>query len=168
MQAHPEPAAVLDGLLEWGVKGSLYEYVSAMSGEIVATGAAVIAPNSHFNFPLVEQSRTDGAGGGIILKFAGGVRFRAHQGLMEIAFDDPWIEMDSVGYRLSAVYGGVSERSVLADLAHAEPELRDRESRWDGVPAQLAYTGAVLFDFRYAQGHELDPVSYYYVGEDAL
>jgi len=146
MQVHSEPVEVLDGLLEWGVKRSLYEYVSTMSGEIATTGPAVIAPNLHFNFPLVEQRRTDGVGGGITLKFAGGIRFRAHQGLMEIAFDDPWVEMDSVGYRLSAVFGGFSERSVLADLAHVEPELRDRESRWDGVPTQLARTGAILFE----------------------
>jgi hypothetical protein len=157
-----DPVHTVDGLLEWGLKRSLYEYVSGTNGEIVTAGAAVIAPNFRFNFPLMKAIQTDGPEGKTLLKFAGGMRFRAHQGLMEIVVDDPWIEMDSIGSRLSASLGSASERSVLADLAYIEPELRGRETRWDEVPARLARTGTGLFDFRYAPGEELDPVSYHY------
>ncbi|MCU1583417.1 MAG: Htaa protein [Microbacteriaceae bacterium] len=142
--------------LAWNVKTSFRSYVDGAGGVIEATGAARSEPNS-FLFPYVGEE----AG---VLRFEGAVRFTAHGGAMNLLVENPWLHVEDGSTRLS-VAGTEATRTAggrlfLAQLDATAPATDGDELSWVAVPATLLAEGAVAFDFNYAAGTQLDPVTY--------
>lgn len=137
------------GVLLWGVKASFLGYLSRSGGSVALTEPAVYV-DGVFGFPRTGDGETEGT-----LSFAGGVRFLAHGGLLDVRLDSPNVTLGATP-DLSVVtsIAGGSQRLVIADLRVSEASVAT-----DLVCiATLSEHGALLFESTYPQGTELDPV----------
>lgn len=144
-----------DALL-WGIKSSLVAYVRSQSdGTIEASDGAELTSTGTFRFPFVDVSTDEG----LRLRYGGGVRLRAHNGLLDIALSEPCIEFSPVP-SISVVAewtGDPPERVTIArmDVAAAAG------GGWIGAPVRLTADGALtLGALQYYEGQEVDDASF--------
>jgi hypothetical protein len=144
--------------LAWGVKASFRAYVIGAGGRIELSGGAAEAGDGGFRFPAAEDldltfgddGRPLGVG-----RFAGGVAFTAHGGLLSVDFSDPWVEAGPAGAGLS-VADITGRRAVIATLDLAQVSVEP-----DGtvaLPAAITLDGMMLIGDHYPPGTVLDPV----------
>jgi hypothetical protein len=140
--------------LAWGVKQSFRAYVAMTGGEAAVSGAAAAAGDDGFLFPAAPGGdlavSPDGQPQGIG-RFAGGVRFTAHGGMLSVAFGDPWLE---AGRGVLSVADASGRRVDFATLGPAVAE-------GDGVlalPAAITLDGMMILGDHYPPGTALDPV----------
>lgn len=141
-----------DALL-WGIKSSLIAYVrSQHDGTVETTGGAEAVASGGFRFPLADGDEQT-------LRYRGGVRLRAHGGMMDIAVSDPWVELSgtpSISV-LAAWTGEPAERLTIAwmDVATAEG------GGWTGSPVRLTADGSLtLGALQYPEGQQVDDVTF--------
>lgn len=147
--------------LSWSIKESFRAYMKGVGGTIELVAPAKIV-GTQYLFPMsavkIPAKQT-------VCTFAGAVRCRAHEGLMQVLLADPWIHFDGPGRgRLSVAaephHRLPENRLPIADLTFPEPAESGGLLCWDGAGARLAASGAATFDFNYAPGTELSAVSF--------
>ncbi|WP_158861663.1 HtaA domain-containing protein [Leifsonia sp. AG29] len=131
--------------LAWGVKHSFLVYVAAVGGNVVTDGGAE-ASAEEFRFPFVGE----GAPGEY--RFAGRIRFRAHDGLLDVTIRDPWVRKTPVSTQVSVSDG--SQRFVVA----VGPAFSGQEL--SAVPLQLSERGTGLFHNTYPAFTDMDSVRF--------
>lgn len=151
------------GLLIWGVKASLLQYIQRMpDGAVDVDPPAVAMGNTHdFSFPLAEQSAQDR------LRFSGGLRCSGHGGLLRIDIVDPELAAEdsadplagswlltiadpyAPGSRLPFATIGRMRASALHTLTASDTRLTE-----DGADLFYAgpYTAGTLLDDPVVQG----------------
>ncbi|MET0829775.1 MAG: HtaA domain-containing protein [Microbacterium sp.] len=138
------------GVLLWGVKASFLGYVSRSGGSVALTAPAVYR-DGVFGFPRTDSDEIEGT-----LSFAGGVRFVAHGGLLDVRLDSPSVTVgDTASISVVASIGEGPKRLVIADLHASKASFAEGQLVW---LAKLSATGALLFESTYPEGTELDPV----------
>lgn len=139
--------------LVWGLKDRFLDYVERWPGSTVdlAPGSGRL-PDGRFYF-APDPQRPAGA-----WWFRGGLRIRAHEGLLDVTVADPRVEARGSAHVLTADTWNEDrwERLVFADLACA----RTAE---DGIlvvtaTASLHHEATGVFDGTYVAGEDLAPV----------
>jgi hypothetical protein len=140
--------------LVWGVKQSFRGYVAMAGGETAVSAPAEAAGDDGFVFPAAPggdlafgpDGRPQGTG-----RFAGGVRFTAHGGMLSVALADPWIE---AGRGVLSIADAAGRRVDFATLGPATAEP-------DGavvLPIAITLDGMMILGDHYPPGTALDPV----------
>lgn len=139
-----------EGVMLWGVKASFLGYVSRSGGSVALTEPAIYR-DGVFGFPRTDSGEIEGT-----LSFAGGVRFVAHGGLLDVRLDSPSVTVGNpASLSVVASIGEGPERLMIADLHESEASAARGELVW---LAKLSTNGALLFASTYPEGTELDPV----------
>jgi hypothetical protein len=150
--------------LSWEVKGSFRDYVIGVGGMIELTAPASDCGPT-YRFPLAPSPELPGLDEPGLMKYSGAVRFNAHQGLMDLVIEDPWIHRAGGLTRLSIAAnatqpGAAGNRLVIADLGTVSPTRSGRIRVWACVPAKLTTEGASAFGFNYSPGTELAAITF--------
>lgn len=167
MSAVPDGATRRDTGLAWGIKDSFLEYVERWpeSSVELAPGTGRL-PDGRFYF-TPDPERPDGQ-----WWFRGGVRLRAHGGLLDVSLADPRLERGAAGPVLTAEtwVEGEWRRIPFAELQWAEdgpeaenepasePAGADGRVRMAAAAARLHAEAAPVFDGTYPAGVELSPL----------
>ncbi|GAA2592431.1 hypothetical protein GCM10010435_84020 [Winogradskya consettensis] len=142
------------GALRWAVKQSFVRYVRVLAaGTCETSGGAELHPGEVIEFPLLAAAR---AGGRWELNFAGGVRFIAHHGALDVTLSGLRLDLGPDGGSISIAVG--DNRLTIASLPPSEPEERDRSLRWQALLPSLTEAGVEVFGSVYAAGIELAPL----------
>nr|WP_240921466.1 HtaA domain-containing protein [Microbacterium excoecariae] len=163
-----EPAA-RTGSLEWGVKASFRDYVvgAIAHGDIAATqGASQASGNGAFTFPQASSGTAwDGSTGSA--QYAGQVRFRGHDGVLDVTLANPTVRVTSASRAdlVVAVAGGDRVTIAAIDLASGRAtRTGDDGIRVTSARTTLTAAGAGLFSYDgsafYPAGQELDRISF--------
>ncbi|GEK79148.1 HtaA domain-containing protein [Agrococcus baldri] len=141
-------------VIRWGIKSSFREYIGSIEGaeEHVSDGASRL-PDGTFVFPAADPAATMDSPE--LIRCRGAAGFRAHDGLLDVALNEPWIEGSDGDLRLSIRRSGTTSglRVELARLARVEDMQSDTRWVFDAV---LAIGGVHVFDGVYPLGAELD------------
>ncbi|MGP3534112.1 HtaA domain-containing protein [Microbacterium sp. RD1] len=137
--------------LEWAVKASLVSYVQSRPDGIVETfDGAVQLPAGSFAFPF--DRLVDGEP-----RYRGGVRLRAHGGLLDVALTAPQIAPTPRG-GISAVVSWAGDSAERLLLAHMDV-ARSGSHCWSGTAVRLTDDGAfTLGALQYYEGQPVDDV----------
>jgi Htaa len=147
--------------LEWGIKDSFRAYLAAVGGIIDVTAPAEIIGASYYRFPRAVNVPTSSP----VITFQGTVAFSAHNGLLRLAFANPWIHFDDPHAGLLSIVAdprdsAPQERIIIADLTFPEPVESGGLLHWNSAGARLSGDGVTAFDFNYPPGTELSPLSF--------
>lgn len=142
--------------LIWGVKHSFRSYVEMSGGSATLVGEASLTEDGRYAFPLADGDLSldlDGrpAGGS---RFAGGLAFEAHGGLLRVTLSEPGI--DTTG---EAVVLTVAEGSRRTSFARLDVDAGVRQP--DGsaeIPVRITLDGMMILGDHYPPGTLLDPV----------
>lgn len=146
--------------LAWGVKGSFVDYVERWPEASVelAPGTGRL-PDGGFYF-TPDPERPVGA-----RWFRGGVRLRAHGGLLDVSLADPRVEDHGSGHVLTAEtwIDGRWGRVPFAELQWPETPVPETAGAGPGVHmvtagARLHPEAVPVFDGTYPAGTGLEPV----------
>jgi hypothetical protein len=119
--------------IEWGVKDSFLDYLSSMPDhEIHLEGVGRDAQNDRFRFPFTPE-----AGAAV-------VRFRAHNGALDIMLRGLSIVHDNGGYTLTSA-GDTAEPVAIARLQDGPASAMDLDTGWTFDDVALTIDGSVLF-----------------------
>ncbi|GAA4046303.1 hypothetical protein GCM10023063_36790 [Arthrobacter methylotrophus] len=148
------------GILRWGIKKSLREYVAGPAdGQFTVNGSVVPLDVESFGFPATASAYDISTGLGM-LRFEGTVEFTGHHGMRVATVTDPWIQITPEGAVLSTVrWPGRAARIVLANLVLGQPTHENGRLAWHNVSATLSTEGGEIFGDVYAAGEALDPIS---------
>ena len=140
--------------LAWGVKQSFRGYVAMSGGETALSGGAEHAGDEGFVFPEAgggdlafgADGRPQGTG-----RFAGGVSFKAHGGMLSVAISDPWLE---AGRGVLSVADAGGRRVDFATLGAAEVGPDGAVT----LPTAITLDGMMILGDHYPPGTALDAV----------
>lgn len=139
--------------LIWGLKSSLVAYVRSQSdGSVETTDGAKSDPTGVFRFPYAGRD-------GDVLRYQGGVRLRAHGGMLDVAISAPWVELAPTPSISAAVEwtDDPGERLTIVRMDVAEAE----DGAWTGTSVQLTSDGALtLGAMQYYEGQQIDDASF--------
>lgn len=132
--------------LRWRIKDSFVRYVVGNAGgRYSLTGGADLVADRYFAFPFAEN------GPDALPRFAGGVAFRAHGGMLRVAIVDPALrELDG---RTVLTVGTGEEQLAIATL-----DIPAHDGGWVGAVPRLTEPGCDLFGGGYELGEPLDPL----------
>ncbi|GAA1996933.1 HtaA domain-containing protein [Microbacterium pumilum] len=147
----------VDTGMAWAVKDSFLRYVQGSGGSITVLEPAGVTAAPEFHFPIADQSNFDPAAGEGHIRFAGGVTFTAHGGMLRIAFCDPVIRFGD-GVQLLADVEHTTELPI-AELRLPEPSSIDGVRMWRDASAILLPHAVALFGGSYAAGEQLAPLT---------
>jgi hypothetical protein len=141
--------------MHWGIKASFLRYVKNSGGR-----SAIVVPagvvGEAFTFPRAAGGHTPGT-----VRFAGGVGFSAHGGMMTVILAEPAIEAAADGLWLTiadtANLTDESRRRGIARLVPTHPTENLPASASTFTPL-LAGSGVGLFGDVYAEGTAFDPI----------
>lgn len=156
----PDARPNLPGLT-WGIKRSFTSYIVGLAdGRYSATDGASLTGENRFNFVPGAGSNFDARTGRGILKFRGTVRLSGHFNILSVTVADPWIEFhqDHALLTIPGTGRGRGLRVPLALLAASPPDGDGEWLVWETIPASLTAECLPVFENRYAEGEELDPV----------
>ncbi|KRA25444.1 hypothetical protein ASD65_14200 [Microbacterium sp. Root61] len=144
----------MTGMLRWGIKRSLLDYVRRFDGGIVHAGAHAGA-DGRTVFPADPSAPEEWDGCGVLAAFSGAVQLRAHGGLLALDIAEPWIVLRGDTSLLTiADPDDARGRSGFVVLVDAAPSVE-----WRGVSATvLTADGADQFLGTYRAGTGFDPV----------
>ncbi|MEV4900064.1 HtaA domain-containing protein [Citricoccus sp. NPDC055426] len=163
MNAAQDGVSRRDTGMAWGIKTSFLAYVERWSEEDaveMAPGTGRLADGRFYFTP--DPERPAGA-----LWFRGGVRLRAHGGMLDVSVSDPRVEERGSGHVLTAAswVEGEWTRIAFADLdwpdADADPAPEPGQGgavRMLAAGARLHVEAVAVFDGTYPAGSELAPV----------
>lgn len=154
LRSHPlVPAAAAE--MHWGVKASFLSYVKNSGGK-----SAIVVPagvtGEAFTFPRAAGNHPPGT-----VRFAGGVAFSAHGGMMTVILAEPAIEASSEGLWLTiADTADITDDSRRRRIARLIPENFPGKlpAGSTAFTPLLAWSGVGLFGDVYAEGTALDPL----------
>lgn len=151
--------------LVWGIKKSFMEYVSGWPGSTMdlAPGSGWLADGLVYFSP--DPQRPTPA-----LWFRGGVRLRAHDGMLDVTVSDPRVDEQDNRYLLTGETwnDGTWDRIPLAELHwQGNTEVEDAEPTNPGEGAIQTFTATALlhpdatglFDNTYPAGEPLSPLT---------
>jgi hypothetical protein len=162
--AAAEPAT--SGTLDWGVKGSFRDYVEGPigQGEITMIDPAERRADGTFRFPG-GTGDVDPDAGTASVDFAGGVRFEAHAGELDLAIEDLRLRVaDGAGVVVADVSSSGTDYPdvdlVSLDLS-GQSLVPDSNGvvRLADVPATLTDDAAPAFGGFYEGGAAFDPLT---------
>lgn len=132
--------------LSWAIRASFQTYVRDVEGTI-----ELIAPASRRDGAFVFPGKHSPTA---LMRFEGGVSFRAHEGVLAVDIVEPWLEMIDGERTLTALtaLGDSAERVAIVCLEPQVPEVDFPAT------ARLTAPGARLFGGVYRPGDLLDPV----------
>ncbi len=155
---------VAAGSLAWGIKESFRSYVAGPIAHGSITTSGVSLSGGAFVFGQAAGSTFDGSTGST--SYSGSVRFRGHDGLLDVSLSNPVVTVESsTRATLSvSVNGGASTSFATLDLSAGVRSTPGNTVTFSGVPASLTAAGARVFSFNgsnfYAAGTALDPVTF--------
>ncbi len=155
------PPAVPGGTLTWGVDNGFRAYVTggiAQGSIALSGGATTLGGVYHFGQGSSSFDRATGTGSA---GYVGAVRFRGHNGALDLRFSRPTVRVDSPssGALLVTVNGNPVTLATL-NLAAAARSGIDGATSYTDVPALLTSAGSAAFEGFYGAGHVLSPVSF--------
>ena len=162
--AGPSEVVYDTGSLDWGVKQSFRSYVSGPIGQgaIEVTGGATRNADGTFHFGL-GSARYDLGTHTLSAGFAGGVRFTAHAGQLDVSLSDLKLTTSGTTGTLTAdtaskeqIGGPLTERQ---DVPLATFVVARDTTTGAATPAKLTEEGAKAFAGFYPAGSDLDPLS---------
>lgn len=139
-----------DAWMIWGVKSSLWGYLERVGSSPEGVAPAVLRHELVAFAPDFTDARTNA--------FAGGLRIRAHEGLMRIDLFDPCLEFLDERRLTGVLTARLGERpgdgraAVAMIRADAETPGQTVHSAW------LAAAGEAVFGGNYPEGTPLDPI----------
>lgn len=156
----------IEGSLVWGVKSSFRSYItgSIAKGSVTLRDGATSAGTGYW----FGQSGTDwtaSAGTGST-RYAGGVRFQGHGGILDLSLSDPVVRIDSAsaGTLFMRINGGATTAVGALDLGAATRTSVDGGISYSNVPVTLTSSGATMFSYGssqfYGAGERMDPLSF--------
>lgn len=136
------------GELRWAVKASLVSYVATQKGGVVEVSDGAENASGRFLFPLDERADPGG-----VLRFSGRVRLVAHEGLLDITLEAPWV---SVGPEptISVIVTTPETGSERLDLARLSLIPED-SYLWRGERVRLTLDGALTLGGLQYHEHQL-------------
>ncbi|UOQ56029.1 HtaA domain-containing protein [Leucobacter allii] len=142
--------------LHWGVKASFLGYLGAMpDGEVTPLAPAELLDGRTLRFPEIG---TGGAAGAGSRRFAGGVRFTGHGGVLDLVIAEPALESgDGPDGWIVTIADPYAPGARLA-LATVGP-IDERAGRTVGGGVALTEAGADLFFGPYVAGTPLDDIA---------
>ncbi len=151
------------GYFRWGVKASFREYVTGpiAQGSIDLSGAG--RSGSQFIF---GQSQSVGALSELgDVNYGGAVRFLGHQGILNVALQNPRVTITSPSSAIVSVeVGGTRINMASVNLSAATKTQTDTTLSYSNAPATLLPAGQSVFSFQgdtfYRAGTALDPISF--------
>ncbi|HVY77054.1 MAG TPA: HtaA domain-containing protein [Solirubrobacterales bacterium] len=160
--------------LEWGMKQSWRRYVGAPSE--TSGGASVIPSTPHQIAWRFEGGSYDPADGTTVLRYAGTVRWTAHDGILDVTLSNPVITISSAESTISlaealtrSITTGEIEhfddvRIADLDVGAVSPVVAGGITTWSGIPSASAPDAQAVFAGYYRQGTAFDAVSFSYMG----
>lgn len=146
--------------LLWIVKRSFVDYLSRTPGSSIELGGdATRAIDGSFAFPLSSAHTVEPGGRLVELRFAGKVAFSAHDGVLDLSLENPWITAGPEGSIISVV--DPEDHSARADLAEVPgvvPRFVNSEIEFSFAEPALTALGAELLGRMYLPGIALDPL----------
>lgn len=141
--------------MRWGVKASFLSYVKNSGGKTAIVVPAGVTGEA-FTFPRAAGDDPPGT-----VRFAGGVAFSAHGGMMTVILAEPAIEANPEGLWLTiADTADITDQSRRRRIARLIPENPpgDLPAASYAFTPVLAWSGVGLFGDVYAEGTAFDPV----------
>ncbi|WP_347404592.1 HtaA domain-containing protein [Streptomyces sp. MST-110588] len=160
---------LVDGRLDWGVRESFRKYVTGPIGRgTIETADGATASAAGFAFPK-GHGTYDTTASSLNADFDGSVRFRAHEGVLDMSFANLGVRISGTKGTLRADVSAksrttgkvtVTKDMAVADLAVPAGALTAKNDvvTLSGVPATLTTAGAGAFGGDYRPGERLDPV----------
>lgn len=140
------------GLLRWGIRPSLLEYLEEAEARFEVSGGAIAELGTGVAFPI--ESVPSGPQSGDVIQAAGEVIIWAY-GVRMIWLAQPSIAIGETRAELQVTrWAGRDARLTIA-TAPATP--RRIPEGWEWTDAVLAETGVEVFGSRYIAGAELAP-----------
>ena len=166
-----QPALVLDGGANWGVKQSFRNYVTttAMGSYEASDGATKTADGS---IDWTPASGTVGpAKNAVDIGFGGLVHFEGHQGQLDVKLSDIRLQMNGetgtlfVDAESKSLQSGQVQTFDDVDFAAVSaagvaPVESTDTTEWGPLPMTLTENGAAAFAGFYQPGTALDPISF--------
>ena len=147
--------------LTWGVKASFRGYVDAMGGSVTLSEGASQDETGEIVFTALPGGDLtigqDGTATGSV-RFAGGVTFEAHGGMLKSTLTELGIEVQDEGLVLTVADQMNDGRCAIAVL---EATLEATEEATEGglsLVARITMDGMYQLADNYPPGTELDPV----------
>lgn len=156
----------IEGSLVWGVKSSFRSYITgtiAKGSVTLRDGAASSGSGYWFGQSGTDWTAESGLGS---TRYAGGVRFQGHAGVLDLTLSDPVVRIDSAtaGTLFMRINGGASTAVGALDLAAATRTSVDGGISYANVPVTLTASGATMFSYGssqfYSAGERMDPLSF--------
>jgi Htaa len=168
---------IATGTLDWGVKESFRNYITGpiAHGSIELGDGATANPDGTYRFPLTAGSYDDETGS-TVASFGGWVRFRGHDGQLDLTISGLRVELTGDGPRVLADMSSVpypaggapttyaDTEVVSLDLSAVDPAIAGGTTTWTGIPSALTAAGAPAFGGFYTKGTPFDPVTLTYTG----
>ena len=143
--------------LTWGVKASFRGYVEAMGGSVTLSEGASQDETGEIVFTALPGGDLtigqDGTATGSV-RFAGGVTFEAHGGMLKSTLTELGIEVQDEGLVLTVADQMNDGRCAIAKLEATE-EVSEGEL---SLVARITMDGMYQIADNYPPGTELDPV----------
>jgi len=138
--------------LVWSIKGSFLDYVDRWPDTSIeiSPGTGRLSDGSFYFTPDPDREPNQ-------WWFRGGVRIRAHGGLLDVSLADPRVERAGTDCILTAEtwIDGRWGRIPVADLQWPSEHVRDGPVLMVIVPARLHQAATALFDGTYPTGTDL-------------
>lgn len=139
------------GTLRWTVRPSFVRYVQVMAGgSCAAVDGAEVDAAGVFQFPLTEAAEQDGSWRA---EFAGGARFLAHGGFLDVDLHGLRLRITPDGAALD-IAAGPGRYGTIATMYPVTPVREAGLIRWPGFVPLLTEGGSAVFGGVYPPGSE--------------
>jgi hypothetical protein len=147
----------VDGALLWAVRRSFLNYVASLpDGTEHVTRGATMADDGRIVFPSDVATSSSGPGESVHA-FRGTIAFAGHNGMLNVEFSDPQVDLPDGGRGTVSVAigaGRTGQRAVIA--AFTQWEIVDRRLM---VPEpRLTWSGVAMLGGVYEVAELLDPM----------
>ncbi|WP_431972372.1 HtaA domain-containing protein [Nocardia sp. bgisy134] len=144
--------------LTWAVKESLHTYIREVGGAVIPLQPAQVETGTA-TFPCEAAESNAGR---TILKFMGGIRFIAHQGLLDVTVREPWLDISysQNSFTISVTGNGVQSSDSGDRITIGRGELPSHfaaSGESSDIEVLLTAEGATIFRY-YPSGIRLAPL----------